>query len=248
MNDNTRKKRTLYGLLSELWHRWKQHKQIIRNHVMKKIYQDFFDLHEERKSMMLHNVDLYSPGPPITVPSYEMLDLVEKYAGKTILDIGCGHAVYGKELLKKGFNYTGIEANEAYAKVAGQSVDATLMRAESLGFKDKSFDTVMMFEVLEHLDDPYTSLEEIVRVTRKNLILTVPNISPMIECVEYNVVMHHFLESTHVNFFTGKMLERFLKQYFPYVEVTEFGRFFNLSGSKLNYHLKAIASFDKIQK
>ncbi len=245
------KKGRFFGLLAkfyEKWHRWKQKKQIIRNHVMKKIYADYFKLHEDRKSIMLNRVDLYSPGPPISVPSYEMLDLIEKYAGKTVLDIGCGHGVYGKELIKKGFEYTGIESNESYVKEAAKYVNAKHMRAEKLEFPDKSQDTVVMFEVLEHLEEPYTSLEEIVRVTRKNLIVSVPNIGPIVECVEYNVVMHHFLESTHVNFFTKNMLERFLKKYFPYVRVMEFGRFFNLSGSKLNYHLAAIASFEKIKK
>ncbi len=206
---------------------------------------DFFRLHEEKKTLMLHRVDLYSPGPPITVPSFEMLDFIYKHAGKKILDIGCGHGVYGKELIKKDYEYIGIEANGEYVKEASRHVDARLMRAEKLDFPDKSIDTVIMFEVLEHLEDPYAALEEIVRVTRKNVLISVPNIGPMVDCVEYNVVMHHFLESTHVNFFTSGMLKRFLKKYFPYVKVSEFGQFFNLSGSKLNYHLAAVASFEK---
>jgi 2-polyprenyl-3-methyl-5-hydroxy-6-metoxy-1,4-benzoquinol methylase len=232
--------------MSERWHRRKQKTQIIRNQAMKKIYTDFFKLHEERETPMLHRPDLYSPGPPITVPSYEMLDLIDKHAGKSILDIGCGHGVYGRELVKKGYAYTGIEANEKYVEEANKHVDVRLMRAEKLDFPSKSVDTVIMFEVLEHLEDPYAALEEIVRVVRKNLIVTVPNIAPMVDCVEYNVVMHHFMESTHVNFFTGSMLSRFLKKYFPVVKVQEFGQFFNLSGSKLYYHLAAVASFEML--
>jgi 2-polyprenyl-3-methyl-5-hydroxy-6-metoxy-1,4-benzoquinol methylase len=231
----------------EWWHRRKQKKQIISNHVMKKIYMDFFKLHEEQQTVMLHRVDLYSPGPPITVPSYEMLDLIHKHAGKSILDIGCGHGVYGKELIKKGHEYTGIETNEEYVKEAKKHVNVLHMQAEKLDFPDKHFDTVIMFEVLEHLEDPYKAMSEIVRVTRKNLVVSVPNVGPLVDCVEYNVVMHHFMESTHVNFFTKTMLERFLKKYFPYVKVKEFGQFFNLSGSKLYYHLAGIASFEKVK-
>ncbi len=233
--------------VSEWWHRRKQKKQIISNQVMKKIYMDFFKLHEDRQTVMLHRVDLYSPGPPITVPSYEMLDLIDKYAGKSILDIGCGHGVYGKELIKKGHEYTGIESNEEYVEEAKKHVNALHMKAEKLDFPDKSFDTVIMFEVLEHLEDPYKAFSEIVRVTRKNVVVSVPNVGPLKDCVEYNVVMHHFMESTHVNFFTKTMLERFLEKYFPYVKVKEFGQFFNLSGSKLYYHLAGIASFEKVK-
>ena len=164
-------------------------------------------------------------------------------AGKSILDIGCGHGVYGRELLKKGYEYTGIEANKEYAAEAGKYVNAVHMRAEKLDFPDQSFDTVILLEVLEHLEDPYTALTEIRRVARKNLVVSVPNIGPMVDCVEHNLVMHHFMDGTHVNFFTRGMLERFLRNYFPHVEVNEFGQFFNLSGSKLYYHLAGIASF-----
>ena len=31
---------------------------------MKKIYSDFFKLHEENQVLMLHREDLYTPGPP----------------------------------------------------------------------------------------------------------------------------------------------------------------------------------------
>lgn len=220
---------------------WKP--QIIRNEVMKTIYRDFFNSHEENKTFMLHREDLYEPGPPVTVPSPEILTIIETHAGKSILDIGCGHGVYGRELVKKGYEYTGIEANKDYAAEACKHVKAFHMRAEKLDFPDKSFDTVIMLEVLEHLEDPYTALTEIKRVARQNLVVSVPNVGPMVDCVEHNLVMHHFMDGTHVNFFTAGMLERFLKNYFPHVEVNEFGQFFNLTGRKLYYHLAGIASF-----
>jgi 2-polyprenyl-3-methyl-5-hydroxy-6-metoxy-1,4-benzoquinol methylase len=219
-------------------------RQVIRNEVMKTIYRDFFNFHEEQKTLMLHRGDLYAPGPPVTAPSGEILAIIEAHAGKSILDIGCGHGVYGRELIKKGYDYTGIEADEEYAAEAAKTVTAFHMRAEKLGFPDKSFDTVIMLEVLEHLEDPYGALAEVVRVARKNLIVSVPNLGPMKDCVEHNLVMHHFMDGTHVNFFTGGMLERFLRNYFPYVKVSEFGQFFNLSGSKLYYHLAGIGSFE----
>ncbi|NIM16652.1 MAG: methyltransferase domain-containing protein [Candidatus Aminicenantes bacterium] len=213
---------------------------------MKKIYSDFFNMHEENQVLMLHRKDLYTPGPPHQHFSPMMLEMVEKHAGHKILDIGCGHGVNCIELNNRGFHCIGIEAKEEYACEARKHVEAYHMRAEKLEFPDKSFDTVIMLEVLEHLADPYAALSEIVRVARKNLILSVPNLSPLEVCVEYNVIMHHFFEPTHVNFFTKSMLERFLKKYFPYVEVGEFGQFFNISGKKLYYHLSAAASFDPI--
>jgi len=213
---------------------------------MKKIYADFFKVHEKNQVMMLHRKDLYTPGPPHQHFSPKMLELVKKHAGHNILDVGCGHGVNCMELNNRGFHCVGIEANAVYAKEARKHVEAYHMRAEKLEFPDKSFDTVIMLEVLEHLEDPDTALSEVVRVARKNLILSVPNLAPLEVCVEYNVIMHHFFEPTHLNFFTKAMLERLLKTYFPYVKVKEFGQFFNISGRKLYYHLAGVASFEPI--
>jgi 2-polyprenyl-3-methyl-5-hydroxy-6-metoxy-1,4-benzoquinol methylase len=213
---------------------------------MKKIYSDFFKLHEESQELMLHRDDLYTPGPPQKHFSQKMLDLVQKHAGKRVLDIGCGHGVNCSELNKRGFQCIGIEINEQYVQEAQKYIEAYHMQAEKLVFPDKSFDTVIMLEVLEHLENPHAALEEVVRVTRKNLILSVPNLEPLETLVEFNVIMHHFFEPTHLNFFTRSMLKRFLKTYFPFVEVGEFGQFFNISGKKLYYHLNAVASFEPI--
>jgi 2-polyprenyl-3-methyl-5-hydroxy-6-metoxy-1,4-benzoquinol methylase len=215
---------------------------------MKHVYSDFFKVHEGNQAMMLHREDLYTPGPPHQHFSSKMLELVEKHAGNKILDVGCGHGVNCIELNNRGFYCIGIEAKEEYAREAQKHVEAYHMRAEKLEFPDKSFDTVIMLEVLEHLEGPHAALSEALRVARQNLILSVPNLSPLEVCVEYNVIMHHFFEPTHKNFFTKSMLERFLKKYFPYVQVGEFGQFFNISGRKLYYHLSGVASFEPIIK
>ncbi len=213
---------------------------------IRKIYSDFFQLHEDNQVDMLHRKDLYTSGPPHKHFSQRMLELVERYGGDRILDVGCGHGVNCIELNNRGYHCVGIEVNPDYASEAKKHVEAYHMNAEKLNFPDKSFDTVIMLEVLEHIEDPDAALKEIVRVARKNLILSVPNLSPLEVCVEYNVIMHHFFETTHLNFFTKSMLERFLLKYFPFVKVGEFGQFFNISGRRLYYHLTAVASFEPI--
>lgn len=219
---------------------------IIRNQVMKKIYIDVLKAEDDPEVMMFHRENLYASGPPNTVPSYDMVELASRYAGTRILDVGCGIGVNCKELNRRGFSCVGIEWNEDYAREASQDIEAYHMSAEALEFEDKSFDTVIMFEVLEHLRNPEKALQEVKRVIRKNLILSVPNLGPLVDCVEHNVIMHHFFETTHYNFFTRKMLERFLRKYFPHVQVGEFGQFFNVSGKDLFYHLSAVASLKEV--
>jgi len=221
---------------------------VIRNEVMKSIYTNLLKAEEHPEVMMFHREHLYASGPPITVPSQEMIELAARHAGPRILDIGCGLGVYSRELNERGFSCVGIEWNEEYVREASKHIEAYHMSAEELEFEDKSFDTVLMFEVLEHLQNPEKALREIRRVIRKNVILSVPNLGPLVDCVEHNVIMHHFFEMTHFNFFTKKMLERFLRKRFPYVQVREFGQFFNISGKELFYHLSAVASLSGLGK
>jgi len=210
---------------------------------MKQIYTNFLREKEDSRVTMLHREDLYMPGSPNTECSPYMIDLVRKHAGHEILDIGCGTGVKSIELLKTGFHCTGIETDPSYVNKAKKHFPAFVMNAEELDFPDKSFDTTILIEVLEHIRNPTAALSEIVRVTRKNLVLSVPNISALPFCVEHHTIMHHFFDSSHVNFFTPPMLKRFLEQFFPDVQTGEFGQFFNLSGKKLFYHIYAIASF-----
>ena len=46
--------------------------------------------------------------------------------------------------------------------------------AHELPFDDDQFDVVVAAEVLEHLPDPVRGLQEMVRVTRRHLVLSVP--------------------------------------------------------------------------
>lgn len=220
----------------------------LRPSVIQQIYREFMEEKEKIGLMMLHRDDIYAAGAPIYTTSSYMVDFIETHAGKKILDIGCAYGNYCKKLQKKNFECIGIDANLDYCSKAHKGIPVCAMEAENLGFGNKSVDTIIMSEVLEHIRNPYKALEEVVRVARKNYILSVPNLDPIVECVKYNVVMHHFLEPTHVNFFTQAMLERFLKQYFPYVAIFQYGQFFNLSGKRLYYHLAALASFEPIGK
>jgi len=47
--------------------------------------------------------------------------------------------------------------------------------AHHLPFKDKEFDTAVLGEILEHVDDPIQVLKEAKRVAKKKIIITVPN-------------------------------------------------------------------------
>jgi ubiquinone/menaquinone biosynthesis C-methylase UbiE len=101
-------------------------------------------------------------------------------SSKTILDAGCGKGDAMAFLNKHGkFETVGIDIFKLYLKEAknkGRFQDLILGDVSYLPFKDKSFDTVICMEVLEHLEkaDGYKLLDELERVARRQVLLTTP--------------------------------------------------------------------------
>lgn len=149
------------------------------------------------------------------------LDFCKKHASKRVLDLGCATGVYCLELAKAGYECVGADINAEYVKAArARGVDAHHIEGP-LPFADKSFDSVVMIEVLEHARDPEALLKEVRRVGRKNVIITVPDCGGFEKLKSGGLIYAHFLELDHVNFFTKDSLERLLKQYFTKVTVTQ---------------------------
>ena len=92
------------------------------------------------------------------------------YLNGTVLDVGAGGSpqYFRKHL---GRRYTAVDCS--YSR-AFPDVQADL-GAGTLPFHDKSFDTVLCFDTLEHVDNPHHLFDECARVTRKFLVISLPN-------------------------------------------------------------------------
>lgn len=91
------------------------------------------------------------------------------HARGQILDLGCGRQPY-RAWLPPHERYVGIDIDRR-----GSDPDI-VSTSLSVPLADASFDTVLCFEVLEHVPDPFRVFAEIVRVLRPDgtLILTTP--------------------------------------------------------------------------
>jgi len=90
-----------------------------------------------------------------------------KYLTGKVLDVGCDEAVLAKLLGKE--RYSGVGLTDQ----AGVRID--LEKAGQLPFDDRSWDTVLCLDVLEHLNNLYQMCDEIFRVAKENIILSLPN-------------------------------------------------------------------------
>jgi len=186
--------------------------------------------------------EVFVTGPPISEPHPEIVGWIKNMAtGGRILDIGCGAGAYSRAFRSEGFECVGVDVNvDLLSKASEADVQSLVMDAMKIGFRDKTFDMILLIEVLEHVVDPEKVLAEAKRVAKKRIFITVPNLEPLPHLAQFNVIMHHFLEPSHLNFFTKKMLEDLLSKYFEKFEVERFGRFFPfLELPELYYHLRA---------
>ncbi len=98
----------------------------------------------------------------------------------SVLDVGCGEGFTLNKLqqAKIGKKLEGIEYIDD-AITLGNKLHPTLVIKKGdiykLPYKANSFDVVVCTEVLEHLDDPGKALMELKRVTKKYVVLSVPN-------------------------------------------------------------------------
>jgi len=147
----------------------------------------------------------------------EMLSYIPKNAKRT-LEIGCGCGLFS-ELVKKELDAEcwGVEIEEKSAKIAAEKLHRVVRSdaGDSLTtLPDNYFDCIILNDVLEHLQDPFTLLESIKsKVTSDGVVvLSIPNVRfwnnlrAFAWRGEWDYKEAGILDSTHLRFFTHKSL------------------------------------------
>ncbi len=91
----------------------------------------------------------------------------------SILDVGTGTGVFAEAFYKKGYAVSGVDINQDMITEAQKFVpnaEFHLAPAESIPFKDKTFDIVFFGGVLHEADDLVKALKEGARVTKKRIV------------------------------------------------------------------------------
>lgn len=114
------------------------------------------------------------------------------HSGDTCLDVGSGRGFLAKQLVLAGCkSVTGLdlEPPEGYSSNDGYHFVKGI--AENIPFPDESFDIVTCSHVLEHVKNVEKAMQELIRVTKKNLLIVLPRQR------EYR-----YTADLHVRFFT----------------------------------------------
>ena len=159
-------------------------------------------------------------------PSDAVLDLLI-HEPKFVLDVGCSIGDFSA-LMKTRFPRSrvwGIEPNKRAADIACRRVDRVLCQPiEEIDWKQEGvqrgdIDTILLFDVLEHIYDPWKTLltlRNLVSPTAQ-LLLSIPNVrnAPLIQ----DLISGHWryrkaglLDITHIRFFTRQDMYRMFYQ------------------------------------
>jgi 2-polyprenyl-3-methyl-5-hydroxy-6-metoxy-1,4-benzoquinol methylase len=174
---------------------------------------DFTDKEKRRE----YYSKIKEPLSSLSEVDFYRLRIVEKYLiGKSVLDIGTYRGDFLKMISDK-FEITGLDFNNECVNIVNDyfkkkvAYVGNLEIDDHLIFKDNSFDTVTCLEVIEHLPDIGKVINELERIARKRIIISVP----YKEIIGYTHCIHCGNKtplSGHLHFFDENSLNQYLKQ------------------------------------
>ena len=134
-------------------------------------------------------------------PSQTKLRYLKTYAvGNSALDLGCGYGWYSQYLADNGWHVVAIDQTPRFDHPA-IDVQAMTLGSGNLPFSTDQFDTTLMFDILEHVPDEALIIQEVARVTKRRLIVSVPNreegFLPL-----YGLTYRHRIDRTHLREYT----------------------------------------------
>jgi ubiquinone/menaquinone biosynthesis C-methylase UbiE len=145
--------------------------------------------------------------------------------GGGALEVGCGEGVIAAQLARRFGEVVALDLPDAGLRAGWRRHRGPRFLhadAQALPFADDRFGVVVAAEVLEHLADPAKGLQELARVGRAHLVLSVPQ-EPLFRCC--NLLAGRYLRELgntpgHLNHWSRRGFVRFVAQVAEVREVT----------------------------
>ncbi|MBI5292125.1 MAG: class I SAM-dependent methyltransferase [Chloroflexi bacterium] len=128
------------------------------------------------------------------------------------LDLGCGRGWYAAALADRGFAVTGMDQANRVEDARVRVIEGPIR--PPLPFPDCAFTTVLMFDILEHLEPEAEILAEVARVCAPGgrVIVSVPHADDAF-LPDYGLTYLHRIDRTHVREYTPRQLAARLESF-----------------------------------
>jgi 2-polyprenyl-3-methyl-5-hydroxy-6-metoxy-1,4-benzoquinol methylase len=155
------------------------------------------------------------------------VELIRRAQPTTILELGCGEGFVLGALAEAGIEaeLTGVELSERAVRIARERLGdrATIEHrdARELIEDGRSFDMVMMLEVLEHIPNPAQMLPILERLSTGWLLLSVPW-EPMFMASNFVTgknIRRFGNDPDHVNHWGRRGFQKFISTHFDVIEM-----------------------------
>jgi len=131
-----------------------------------------------------------------------------------ILEVGSGHGFFLEEMRKKGYNISGIEISKEKKQILKK---VTTAKVHNVNLLDETLDiekvdVIVLFHVLEHIDDPIKLLKNLKKLLKKDgtLIVEVPNNDDF--HLQHNPAYEKwYRQLAHISYFNPKTLKQSLQ-------------------------------------
>jgi len=160
-----------------------------------------------------------NPFKRMALDSFYKSLLAMPFQADVILDAGCGEGFGANRLLERfpDADITGIDLSWS-ALAAARQISPEMRTAQTsvtnLPFAAGRFDLVLSLEVLEHLPDPAAAVQEYKQVSRRFLLLSVPNepVFRTLRMLEGNDLLKWGDHPEHINHWNFISFARFLRR------------------------------------
>jgi ubiquinone/menaquinone biosynthesis C-methylase UbiE len=170
-----------------------------------------------------HTHKYTAPNPAIRLLTERWVANLDRILGRVegpvdrALEVGCGEGVIAARLHDRWGEVAALDLPDAGLRADWRGVDGPRFlhaNALELPFADDRFDLVVAAEVLEHLPDPDRGLQEMARVGRRHLVLSVPREPVFRSC---NLVAGRYVRDLgntpgHLNHWSKRSFVRFVSQ------------------------------------
>lgn len=160
--------------------------------------------------------------------AFRLIDKEINKSGLNLLDVGCGAGRLGYILKQKtkNLNLYGVDIDIESLQIAkerGYLIQNINLDNEKLAYPAQVFDIVVCLDVIEHVKNPYSLLEEIYRVLKEDglLLLSTPNIQWIYHIIRlifgkgprtYRSPKYHEYDGGHLHYFTFRDVNELLNR------------------------------------